>query len=577
MNFSRLAALLLVLLPFCALAQSEEDVAKERQRRIDVLVENALADVPNLRLPENRAIVLVKAGNLVWKNDTERARSLFQSAITELINAQNAAEAEKKGPYTNSELLMGQSTRPTILGVIAARDAELALEYLHKTRPPALARAIAGQKTRAAKIGNGPVNIHLVQNELNMEQRFMHMAAQQKPERAAKYIKDAIAKGISGETFNLLRKLSEKDPETAANLASEVGAKLLDGKWMKEMQPDYQSINLASQIVTEFIREKSAGEKSVRFEEPQVRALAHKLITFHIEQTQRNAYSAVHTAVQIAEKLFPGEVERLKKLQQANPRYGLIAHGWNAEIGELTKPETPIEKMLGEAKNFPVESRRPIYNAAANRMVQEGNFGGAASLLKEHFDEDALEQEMRNLNSNYASTLLHAGRFDEAETVIMEMPEDARTGLLINLAQTIYAKEPKENHSRASAVLRKARAVLPERVETANEMSGLMQIINAYSTIDPAEAFQMLEPLIPQINELTRANIVINSFHGNGNVKQGEMVIVQGTTFGIHIDQSLLNRLSEKDFERTVGLINSFERRETRIGLAVQLAESIPN
>src|SRR5687767_3880745 len=110
MKISRLAALLLVLVPFYALGQSEEDAAKERQRRIDVLVENALADVPNLRLPENRAIVLVKAGNLVWKNDTERARSLFQSAITELINAQNAAEAEKKGPYTNSELLMGQST-----------------------------------------------------------------------------------------------------------------------------------------------------------------------------------------------------------------------------------------------------------------------------------------------------------------------------------------------------------------------------------------------------------------------------------------------------------------------------------
>jgi hypothetical protein len=96
------------------LAQNADEAKVKEQRRA-ALVEQILAEIPNLRLGENRAIVDVRVGNLLWDSDQKRARSLFQNAITELVNAQTQAEANQKPTTYQNELLTGQTTRPRSL------------------------------------------------------------------------------------------------------------------------------------------------------------------------------------------------------------------------------------------------------------------------------------------------------------------------------------------------------------------------------------------------------------------------------------------------------------------------------
>src|SRR5437899_5446346 len=88
--------LIVLLLPSLLFAQNTDDAAKEKQRRRGVLIEQILADLPNLKLSENRAIVYAKVGNLTWDSDQKQALVLFQNAIGELINAQTLAESDKK-------------------------------------------------------------------------------------------------------------------------------------------------------------------------------------------------------------------------------------------------------------------------------------------------------------------------------------------------------------------------------------------------------------------------------------------------------------------------------------------------
>src|SRR5438105_11997697 len=88
--------LIVLLIPAFLFAQPVDDAAKEKQRRRSALIEQILADLPNLRSAENRAIVYAKVGNLIWNSDQKQATLLFQNAVGQLIGAQMRAEADKR-------------------------------------------------------------------------------------------------------------------------------------------------------------------------------------------------------------------------------------------------------------------------------------------------------------------------------------------------------------------------------------------------------------------------------------------------------------------------------------------------
>jgi hypothetical protein len=574
-----LFCLLVCVFPVFVFAQNDDEAAKEKQHRQVLLLDQILKDLPNLKLGENRALVYAKLGNLVWRTDEKRARAFFQNSVNELINAQIAAEADKKNAAYQNDLITGQSTRSQILHTIAARDAELALEYLYKTRPAAVVKAFSATTVKNSKISNNYGNYdYLVQNETNLEQGFVRLAADQSPERAVKLLKESLKKGFSSETLNLLKKLHEKDAETANEMASEIIGKLIGSSFSKQNQVNHQNINVATYLLSEYIRQKPATEKTVKFDESQMRSLADKLISFHLQPNNGSGYYYnSYQILPIAEKLSPASVEPLKKLQKNNPRIGFHSD-YDPEVSKLLNGETTAEQLLSEAKKFPVNSRRQIYHTAANKLAQQGNLSRATEILTDNFDDDALEEAIRNLNSQYSYTLMSAGRFEEAEAIIDGFPENTRVGALISLANSIYRKNQEENKSYAIAVLGKARALVSEKPEDTNEMQNLTQIISAYGEIEPAEAFQLFEPLIPQMNELSDAAAVINGFQRNSNVKQGEYAMISGNSWGFYgADFSILTRLSNKDFDRTLNLIDAFTRREIRVSFKLQLAENIMN
>jgi hypothetical protein len=195
--------------------------------------------------------------------------------------------------------------------------------------------------------------------------------------------------------------------------------------------------------------------------------------------------------------------------------------------------------------------------------------------LNDHFSDDALDELMKNLQTQWASTLTSQGKFSDAEAIIDDLPDDQRGYQYVNLANAIYQKDPKENKTYAMSVLAKARDVLGENPATANEMSYLMQIVAAYINMEPSEAFRVFEPLVPQLNELADASAVISAFQGGSGVRDGETLISQGSGYGYYLDYSILGQLSQKDFDRTLTLIDAFRRRETRIMLKLQVAERL--
>ena len=571
MRINRCLLLLVALLCSVAiLAQSEDDAVNARKARLNAILEESLGDVQNLKLPENRAFFYARIGNIIWPQDQKRARSLFLYAATELVNAQNFAESKRSlNPY--NELLTGGNTRQQILNTIASRDAELALELLTRTCPAALQRALDNDPDKNKKISNyHQNNVHLAQNENYMEQNFYRMAAEQSPERAVKILKESLSKGLSNETFNQLNRLAEKDPAAAAEMASLVVEKLLRSSYVASEQPHYANIQLTQSILNHQMSRQNGDDIKLKFDNTQIRDLAAKFVSAYLTDKQVAPYLG-SSILPIAEKLLPSSVEQIKKAaSRMNPQNG--NSDYDAAYQKLMENDTPVEQMLAAANKFPINSRRQIYQTASNKLMGQGDWQSAREVLSENFEDD--DYMITNFDSQLVYNLTNQGKFAEAERVIDGLPVENRIGHLVNLSTAMLARDPKENRAQALALLEKARQLTSEKPENTNEMNMLMQVIGGYGQLNPAEAIRLYEGVVPKIVELTDASAVLNGFQVNSNVRDGEFLIVHGDPFNnFGGNLSMIGAFSRFDFDRTMKLVDSFNRPEMRISLRLQLLD----
>jgi hypothetical protein len=561
-----------ILFPLLVQAQDQgSEVAREKQQRLESVINRILSDAPNLKLSENRAIVYARVGAVVWNSDRKQARGLFQNAVNELLAAQDAAQSSTKNKVYLYDLL-NQSVRPQILSVIAGRDAEFALESFYRSRPEIVQKALEGQGTKPTKFSSlGYNSDYLVQSERNLEQALIRMAAEQNPERAAKLLREALEKGISDETLNLLKRLNDKDPDAASEIAAKFVGKLIDGGFTTDEKPDYRKTNLAINILSDAIRERSASEKSLKLDTSLQHSLAEKLVSYAVADRGRQHVS-LFSILPIAEKLVPTAVSRIKDLTKNGPERDW-GYGYDPELNKLMSTNPSAEELMAAAKRFPDNSRRQIYQSAAAKFAQSGDISSAMAVVNDNFADDALEEAVRNLNAQYSGNLMGEGKYAEAERLIDDFPESTQLQSYINLANVVFSADREKNKTYALQVLAKARNTLPDRPEKMNDLSGMTQLISAYSAIEPSEAFRTFEALVPQLNELADAAAVINAFQGNTNVKQGEFSLMQGNNFGFYLDTSSLPSLASQNFDRTMKLIDSFARREIQTMLRLQLAE----
>jgi hypothetical protein len=553
-------------------AQSDNVSAMARLERLNTILTDSLAEVQDLRLPENRSIVLVRIGNLIWPQDEKRARELFRKAAAELMSAQNYAES-KRTLNPHNELLNGGSSRQQILNAIAIRDAEMALELLTTTRPLNIQRAMEAQAERPKKISNFQQNIsYLAQNERQMEQNFYRMAADQNPDRAVKILKESLSKGLTSDTFNQLERLSQKDASAGAEMSSQVVDKLLQSRFMLEEQANYAEIQLTNSILNYHISRRSDDGRKLRFDDAQIQSLVARFVNAYLSD-QRIAGAIGQSIVTIAERLRPAYVEQIKKINaRMYPQNGVSE--LDAAYRRLMNAETPVEDMLEAADKFPMSTRRQIYQSASNRLMAAGNWQAAREVITENFAGDDGNHELTNFDQQLVHNLIGQGKFAEAESIIDAMPLQYRVSLLVNLSNSIYARDPNENRANAAAILSKASQLVSEKPENANEMGMLMTVISGYTQIDAPLAMRLFESVIPKLTELTDAAAVLNGFQVNSNVRDGEFLV----THGLPTDQFggnsyMFSSFARSDLGRTMSLIDSFKRPEIRLMLKLQLLD----
>ena len=555
--FARKALLfsLLFILTVNNFAQTKDDeAAQEKIARETKLLEQILADAKNLRLPENRALIYSRVGSAFWQADEKKARKLFADAIADVMTAQTEIQNEKGNKQFYQALIFGQSPRLDVINLIASRDAELALDYLVKSRPAVIAEAVRNLGDDASSTIQ-----QYARAEIATEQRLLGFAAEQNPQIAVKRVRESMKRGISYETLNLLKKIYAKDPQTADKLAEEFAESLLDKDFTKE----YQNADAAGYFVADMGRVRAKDEKALQIPEELLRRLLTKMTDSWLasKNSQMYGYWSCRTVI---ERLFPDRAAKLKKkLEETNSQN---QNEEAAEYNKLISSETAPEEMLAQAEKFQASYRNEIYRAASNKFLQNGNIAQAEKILRTNISDDLNEYYLSQFYQNLSSKMMSEGKFDEANNYINQMPDESqRINALINLANTVYRKDIKENQKWAESILNQVRDLISNPPETQTDFNAATTLATAYAPFDPNESFRLTESLLPTLNELVQANFVLMKFRNYGGFRQGEMQISAGNSLGIYNLDNALKILKDKDFERTLQFTNGINRPEMRL------------
>lgn len=516
-----------------------------------------------MRLPENRAFVDAKIGSALWQTNEKRARALFENAVGEMIAAQNEAETERGSKQYLNNLIYGQSPRWEILNLIAARDADFALDALTKTRPPKMTRLLADfsgdYQTQSGQYARA---------EIENEQRLIASAAEQNPQRAVKLLRESLKRDVTYETVNLLKKIYSKDAETANALAEEVARKLLAAK----LDEENQDSSFIQYFISEFGQEKTADVNEPKISDALLRDLSAKIVKF-ILRRDADSYSTSEGGLKIAERFFPAEVAQIRRKQadiqnqNQNPQY--------QSYEKLLQSDASAEELLAQAGKFPRSYRSEIYRRAAEKTAKSGNVAAAEKILTSNMPEEESDAYLSQMNYNLAGEAISQGKFDEAQTFINQIPaENNRLNALVNLATSIYQKNPKENQKWAASILEQARGMISDAPEKSSEISALLNVAVVYATIDPPQSFRIIEALSAPFNELSEASAIIAKYSDYGNFRRGEYPINQaGGLSGSYNFTGVLQTLKTVDFERVVRFTNNLSRPDIRIALQLQLVD----
>ena len=311
----------------------------------------------------------------------------------------------------------------------------------------------------------------------------------------------------------------------------------------------------------------------MKFDDGQIRDLATKLINAYLSD-QRVAGN-IGGIESIAQKYSPSSVEAVKKVMRERTPPNEPSQ-MDVAYRKLMNEDTPPEQMLAVASKFPQSNRREIYQSASNKLMGQGNWQAARAVLDENFSDEAREQMLNNFDQQNVYNFINKGKFSDAERVIDGMSEQQRVSALVNLANSVYGKDQKENKAYALALLDKASQLTNDPPQNNTEMQQLMQVINGYCNIEPSEAMRRFEGLVPKINELTDAAAIVYGFQLNSNVRDGEFILTQGDPFGNYgVNSSMIGLMARYDLDRTTSLIDSFSRPEMKISLRLQLVSNI--
>jgi hypothetical protein len=589
-------------------ANSQTDEEKQKQqealeKKATVLLEQIVGEVQLLKLPENRIRVQTAAGDLLWKRNEERARSMFSLAADGVAEMMHSTDGnlQRSAVQLRQELVL----------TAAQHDAALAYQLLATTR----------SLTPTPDTGN---DLRRRGPEINLEENLLARVAATDPKLAAQKVEEALGKGQYPNTLaQVLAGLEPQDKEAATKLTAKVVSKLQSENLLANVQAEMLALNLlragprpaqnAASGTPAVANQATANTTGVPvLAESSFQDLMNTVIDAALRATPQTAnnqrggnnqrgrgnFGGAQNAGQ--SQLSDGQIEQqnarrllaglqglLPQIDQYLPSRATAVRNKMTEIGMGNNPRLAFNQMnslmrqgtadslLAAAPAAPPPLQSRLYQQAAQKALDEGDVERARQIANDHLDATTRDRVLQKVDFQVIAKKVEAENMDELQQTLGNLrSDDERIDLLLQLAaQAQWAAGQQKpalaapgDSKLALKFLGEAQRLTNRRATSYQQFDQQLRIADAFASLDPARSFEVLDPGIAQLNELLSAAAVLSGFEVN-IFKDGELLLGGGSGLSEMVSRygQELATLAKADFARAESSANKFQLAEPRL------------
>ena len=582
-------------------AKTDQEKAQEALRKKALaLLDEVLKEAAGLRLAENRIRIQLVAAGLLWKYDEKRARDLFKQvtdSYVELLAGEDGASTSEAAPTTegfqvatlgrypmghferNSGLLQVRyQLRQEILELLTNRDPRLAREFMLKTFQ------LFSRDPQVYSNTNGEVVIE------------MNLAAQMvatDPKQALEIVEEHLEKGFPYGLANVLFQLRTKDREATVKLLAEIMKKLRT----ENLASNQEAATLVLQLLEMEGEPDDAGSSS------DGARTAPTIQPVLDEKTKRELMSMWATAALNQSVRKPGETEvenpdqppliasfemMIPKFEKYAPAHLPALRKKFAEYKSALPPQPRGYKeyealvqngdpqaMVDAAAKVSPELKDRLLIQAIMKVSGENEFDRARQMINEHIKDAGQRMQMlMNLDRQILQHATMQGKLDEARLRLSRLPLEERVTWLIQFGEAAIGRGDKKL---GLQIMDEARGLLGLQAENNTELNALLYLARSYAPIEPARSFDIIEPIVEQLNLLLSALVSIDGFESWQQFKDGELIatgssVIANTTMQCARDLALLSRA---DFDRAKSAADRFDRVEVRMTARLFIVQGV--
>jgi hypothetical protein len=550
--------------------QKALELKKELERKTFALLDEIISGAATLKLPENRALVQSSAADLLWTHDEKRARALFREALENLREAAPKTDGQLSKDQTIAYQIFLQQ-RKEVLQILARRDIDYALQLLRETRTPTTSIQAAGMFNP--------------DEDNKLEQRLAIEVVANDPKRALAMAEESLSKGLSPDLLNLLRRLNSKDKDLASQLATDIIGKLQS----ENLATNHEAAWLATVFLrmsahaqesdAYFIMGSTAGGKPYALDERQLRDLLEMVTKAALADSSSDiSLTFLQELMPEIEQRFPERAPALRRrLAEASQRLDPRQRVYE-EYQDLLQKGT-LDAVLEAAAKAPAPARQTLYEQAVwKALYTEKDVERARRIINDKIsDSSKREQMLQQLDRSQLWEAMRAEKLDEARRMLARLKsKEERASVLLHMA---YLAATRKDKKLALELLEEARPLVSLKPKSDDQLQALLQIARVYALVEPARAFEMMDSLIDQANDLLSAASVLSGFLlPSGIFRKGEMVLPLGySNVSMRYSQfgKELGALALLNFERTKATADKFQRNEARLMARLFIVQSV--
>ena len=179
-----------------------------------------------------------------------------------------------------------------------------------------------------------------------------------------------------------------------------------------------------------------------------------------------------------------------------------------------------------------MEHREQLYIQLANREATNGDIGRARQIIKLIPNPYQRRHALANIDQQEMYRAIGKGKIDEALRLLAVFAHPKERAA--QMSQIVNQIGPGQKRANAINFLEQASAMLgpSSQAQDQEQMNALFEIARAFSHYDAKRSFEIVDPLIDQINEICAAARTMEGFGGE-NFDDDELNMQNGSVIAM--------------------------------------------